>query len=60
MASGVFDLTGRRALITGSGQGIGLAVVREIVGLYGGSVHIGRGPLGGAEVTVHLPKGTGP
>ncbi len=42
------------------GQGIGLAVVREIVGLYGGSVRIGRGPLGGAEILVHLPKGTGP
>ncbi len=53
---------GRRADQRGDvpGQGIGLAVVREIVGLYGGSVHIGRGPLGGAEVTVHLPKGTGP
>jgi len=42
------------------GQGIGLAVVREIVGLYGGSVRIGRSPLGGAEIVVHLPKGTGP
>jgi two-component system sensor histidine kinase PhoQ len=42
------------------GQGIGLAVVREIVGLYGGTVRIGRSALGGAEITVHLPKGTGP
>ena len=42
------------------GQGIGLAVVREIVGLYGGKVRIGRSSLGGAEITVHLPKGTGP
>jgi two-component system sensor histidine kinase PhoQ len=42
------------------GQGIGLAVVREIVGLYGGTVRIGRSSLGGAEITVHLPKGTGP
>jgi two-component system sensor histidine kinase PhoQ len=40
------------------GQGIGLAVVREIVGLYGGKVRIGRSSLGGAEITVHLPKGT--
>jgi len=53
---------GRRADQRGDvpGQGIGLAVVREIVGLYGGSVRIGRGPLGGAEIVVDLPKGTGP
>lgn len=36
------------------GQGIGLAVVREIVGLYGGTLHLGRAALGGAEVTVRL------
>lgn len=42
------------------GQGIGLAVVREIVGLYGGNLRIGRAALGGAEITIHLPKGTGP
>lgn len=42
------------------GQGIGLAVVREIVGLYGGTLDIGRSALGGAEITLHLPKGTGP
>jgi two-component system sensor histidine kinase PhoQ len=37
------------------GQGIGLAVVREIVELYGGRVAIRRGALGGAEVSVSLP-----
>ncbi|MCL4791169.1 MAG: GHKL domain-containing protein [Gammaproteobacteria bacterium] len=37
------------------GQGIGLAVVREIVGLYRGSVSIGRSALGGAELRVRLP-----
>lgn len=37
------------------GQGIGLAVVREIVELYGGSISLGRSGLGGAEVTVRLP-----
>ena len=42
------------------GQGIGLAVVREIVGLYGGSLRLGRSALGGAEITVLLPKGPGP
>ncbi len=44
------------------GQGIGLAVVREIVGLYGGTLRIGRSSLGGAGITVSLPslqKGTG-
>ncbi len=42
------------------GQGIGLAVVREIVGLYGGQLQIARASLGGAQITVQLPKGTGP
>jgi two-component system sensor histidine kinase PhoQ len=37
------------------GQGIGLAVVREIVGLYRGSVEIRRSSLGGAEVQLRLP-----
>ena len=37
------------------GQGIGLAVVREIVGLYRGSVEIRRSALGGAEVQLRLP-----
>ncbi|MEO8444984.1 MAG: ATP-binding protein [Gammaproteobacteria bacterium] len=37
------------------GQGIGLAVVREIVGLYGGTLTLGRSSLGGAEITVRLP-----
>ncbi len=37
------------------GQGIGLAVVREIVGLYRGSVEIRRSALGGAEVRVMVP-----
>lgn len=37
------------------GQGIGLAVVQEICGLYGGTVRVGRSPLGGAEVAVRLP-----
>lgn len=37
------------------GQGIGLAVVDEIVGLYGGTLAIGRGALGGAAIEVRLP-----
>lgn len=52
----VFD-RGMRADQRGDvpGQGIGLAVVREIVALYGGSVRIGRGDPGGAVVEVSLP-----
>jgi len=38
------------------GQGIGLAVVREIVSLYGGSLRLGRSSLGGAEIALLLPK----
>ena len=37
------------------GQGIGLAVVREIVGLYHGELHIERAAAGGASITVRLP-----
>jgi len=39
------------------GQGIGLAVVEEIVTLYRGSVSIGRSALGGASLEVRLPAG---
>ena len=38
-----------------SGQGIGLAVVREIVDRYDGKLEIGVSHLGGAEVLVTLP-----
>jgi two-component system, OmpR family, sensor histidine kinase PhoQ len=37
------------------GQGIGLAVVADIVAAYEGSIHVDRGPLGGARVRVTLP-----
>ena len=36
------------------GQGIGLAVVREIVALYRGTVAISRSILGGAEIRLQL------
>lgn len=38
------------------GQGIGLAVVRETVELYGGTLEVGRSPLGGADVRVTLGR----
>ena len=37
------------------GQGIGLAVVKEIAASYGGSLEISRADLGGARITVRLP-----
>jgi two-component system sensor histidine kinase PhoQ len=40
------------------GQGIGLAVVREIVAGYGGEVEFSRSDLGGARVSVSLPGGS--
>ncbi len=37
------------------GQGLGLAVVREIVALYGGELALGSAGLGGLQVRVTLP-----
>lgn len=37
------------------GQGLGLAMVREIVALYGGEITIGDSTLGGARIEVVLP-----
>jgi two-component system sensor histidine kinase PhoQ len=48
---------GGRASSDVEGQGIGLAVVREIVAGYRGNVGFSRSPLGGARVTVTLPGG---
>jgi C4-dicarboxylate-specific signal transduction histidine kinase len=38
------------------GQGIGLAVVRETVELYRGTLTVGRSTLGGAEIVVSLGR----
>lgn len=46
---------GGRASDDVPGQGIGLAVVRDIVEVYGGSIRIERSPLGGARVAVEFP-----
>lgn len=40
------------------GQGIGLAVVADMVRGQGGSVEIGRSSLGGARISVTLPYGS--
>jgi two-component system sensor histidine kinase PhoQ len=46
---------GTRADEQVDGQGLGLAMVREIVALYGGELSIGDSPLGGAQIEVVLP-----
>jgi signal transduction histidine kinase len=37
------------------GTGLGLYLCRRYVGLFGGTVSVGDGPLGGAAFTIHLP-----
>jgi two-component system sensor histidine kinase PhoQ len=46
---------GGRADPTTAGHGIGLAVVRDIVKLYQGTLQITRDPLGGARIQIELP-----
>lgn len=46
---------GRRGDEQVPGQGLGLAVVHDIVTAYGGQVRIAGSPLGGASVEVDLP-----
>jgi signal transduction histidine kinase/heme-degrading monooxygenase HmoA len=54
----VFDLF-QRATATGSGLGVGLAVVRALVDAHGGYVTAASGGIGqGATFTVHLPLST--
>jgi two-component system, OmpR family, sensor histidine kinase PhoQ len=50
--AGILLERGMRLDESAPGHGIGLAVVRDIAASYGGNVHIGKSPLGGAEVTV--------
>jgi C4-dicarboxylate-specific signal transduction histidine kinase len=38
------------------GQGIGLAVVRETVELYRGTLAVGHSELGGAEIRIELAR----
>jgi two-component system sensor histidine kinase PhoQ len=46
---------GQRADPTTAGHGIGLAMVHEIVLLYGGELRIESSALGGAAICIHLP-----
>ena len=47
---------GQRADESVPGQGIGLAVVRETVELYRGTLDVSRSALGGAELRVELAR----
>jgi two-component system sensor histidine kinase PhoQ len=46
---------GARADTASPGQGLGLAIVIEIVSAYGGSLSTGRSDLGGALFVIKLP-----
>lgn len=46
---------GERADETVPGHGLGLAMVRDVVELYGGTLEIGRSELGGARFSLRLP-----
>ena len=48
---------GARADSAHAGQGIGLAVVAELVAAYGGRLAITESELGGARVTLEIPRG---
>jgi len=58
MGSGIFDLTGRRALITGSSQGIGLALARGLAEA-GAEVILNGRDAGKLEAAVAELKGDG-
>ncbi len=46
---------GQRGDQYGSGQGLGLSIVSDIVDAYGGDIQFGNSELGGAAVSINLP-----
>ena len=46
---------GVRADEAAPGSGFGLAIVRELAGLYGGAIELGRAPAGGLRAILRLP-----
>jgi two-component system sensor histidine kinase PhoQ len=46
---------GARADTAHDGQGLGLSIALEIASAYGGSLHAGASPLGGASIEIRLP-----
>ncbi|HEY6050931.1 MAG TPA: sensor histidine kinase [Thermoanaerobaculia bacterium] len=49
---------GVRADEASPGSGIGLAIVRELAELYGGSISLDRAPAGGVRARLELPSAT--
>jgi signal transduction histidine kinase len=47
---------GVRADETGQGAGLGLAIVRDLADLYGGSLVLEASPLGGLRTRLRLPR----
>jgi signal transduction histidine kinase len=50
-------LRGVRGDETAPGWGLGLAIVRDLAALYGGSIALDKSPLGGLRATLRLPAG---
>ena len=48
---------GRRLDETKPGSGLGLSIVVELAGLYGGGLTLGTAPLGGLRAELVLPGG---
>jgi signal transduction histidine kinase len=48
---------GGRLAHSPSGNGLGLAIVEDLAGAYGGSVRLGRSDLGGLRAEIRLPIG---
>jgi signal transduction histidine kinase len=48
---------GRRLDETKPGSGLGLSIVVELAGLYGGSLNLGAAPIGGLRAELVLPAG---
>jgi signal transduction histidine kinase len=48
---------GRRLDETKPGSGLGLSIVVELAGLYGGALTLGTAPLGGLRAELVLPAG---
>ena len=46
---------GRRLDETKPGSGLGLSIVVELAGLYGGSLTLGNAPIGGLRAELVLP-----